>query len=293
MNSLQIESFLAVADVLSFTKAAEVLYVSQSDISKRIKALEKELGFLLFTRNNKNVKLTKNGKEIRKFFRKVTNQWEEVYSKAKEVDNIEKHTIRIGLIEGWNINSYLNDEKIYPIKYNIELEKINFLLRKLVSHKYDVVIGIKKGIYQAMEQEKLTGVHVEKLMDIKRIIYYSKNHPLANIDNLEMKSFNDYTLYTGKSKVAFEVTSALCEKEGFVGKKETTANIETKNFMVNKGIGFAVGDELSLVCNSTDYKYSFINQNNEVGVAWLSDIDIDKKESIKKIMQLFQNRIDE
>ena len=60
MNDLQIDCFLAVARNLSFTKAASELYISQPAVSRQIAALEDKLGFVLFDRSKRNIKLTKS-----------------------------------------------------------------------------------------------------------------------------------------------------------------------------------------------------------------------------------------
>lgn len=49
---------LAVAEYLSFRQAALALGVTQSSVSARIKALEEDLGVLLFERNTRGVRLT-------------------------------------------------------------------------------------------------------------------------------------------------------------------------------------------------------------------------------------------
>lgn len=53
---------LAVAEHLSFYRAANALGVSQSSVSARIKALEEDLGILLFERNTRGVRLTEAGR---------------------------------------------------------------------------------------------------------------------------------------------------------------------------------------------------------------------------------------
>lgn len=58
MTITQIKYFVAVAECLNFTKAADQLYVTQQVISKQIKHLEKEIGFDLFKRDKRNVILT-------------------------------------------------------------------------------------------------------------------------------------------------------------------------------------------------------------------------------------------
>ena len=61
MEFRQLEVFICVAKNLSFSKAAEELYISQPSVSAQIIALEKALGVQLLIRNNKSVSLTKAG----------------------------------------------------------------------------------------------------------------------------------------------------------------------------------------------------------------------------------------
>lgn len=61
MTFIQIQSFLAVAQYLNFSKAAEAIHTSQPAISYQIRMLEKELGTKLLDRNSHSVQLTKSG----------------------------------------------------------------------------------------------------------------------------------------------------------------------------------------------------------------------------------------
>src|SRR5436309_14042273 len=55
------QGFEAAARTLSFTKAAEELFITQSAVSRQIKALEDHLGLKLFERQPRALKLTENG----------------------------------------------------------------------------------------------------------------------------------------------------------------------------------------------------------------------------------------
>lgn len=71
MELNQLEVFVCVAKNLSFSKAAEELYISQPSVSSKINSLEKALGAQLFVRNTKGVSLTKTGLEFLLHARKI------------------------------------------------------------------------------------------------------------------------------------------------------------------------------------------------------------------------------
>lgn len=64
MNDRQIDCFLTVAQMLSFQKAADELYVTQPAVSYQIGALEHELGLQLFIRDRHSIKLTPAGESL-------------------------------------------------------------------------------------------------------------------------------------------------------------------------------------------------------------------------------------
>ncbi len=66
MNTQQLKSFIKVAENLSFSKAAEQLYISIPSISRNIKLIEDELGAVLFLRDKHRVQLTKAGQSFYK-----------------------------------------------------------------------------------------------------------------------------------------------------------------------------------------------------------------------------------
>lgn len=61
MNTIQLECFLAVAEYLNFSRAAEALKITQPAVSHQISSLEDELGAKLFQRTSKSVSLTQTG----------------------------------------------------------------------------------------------------------------------------------------------------------------------------------------------------------------------------------------
>ena len=80
-------TFINVAELGSFTKAAQLLGYSQSTISFQIKQLEDELGCLLFERINHTITLTERGRELVSYahqIRTLTDEFKESFEEEKE-----------------------------------------------------------------------------------------------------------------------------------------------------------------------------------------------------------------
>ena len=90
--------FLAVAEELNFRKASESLFISQPGLSKQIANLEEELGFKLFERNNRNVKLTSEGEYLQKEVSLILKNLENTLSDAKLMSEGLQGTIRMGYV---------------------------------------------------------------------------------------------------------------------------------------------------------------------------------------------------
>ena len=77
----KIESLLTVAKYGNFTRAAEVLSLTQPAVSHHIKQLETELGVLIFSRKKGDLKLTKAGEVVVKYALRINA----VYDRMREV----------------------------------------------------------------------------------------------------------------------------------------------------------------------------------------------------------------
>lgn len=89
--------FVAVAEELHFTRAAEKLYVSQPALSKQIRALERQLGAELFHRDRQGVALTATGTALLPYAERVLALWAEGASALAEVSAAERSTLVVGM----------------------------------------------------------------------------------------------------------------------------------------------------------------------------------------------------
>ncbi|MEU6880235.1 LysR substrate-binding domain-containing protein [Streptomyces sp. NPDC046712] len=89
--------FVAVAEELHFTRAAEKLYVSQPALSKQIRALERQLGAPLFDRDRHGVRLTPVGTALLPHARAVLAAWTEADEAVRRARAAEEATLVVGM----------------------------------------------------------------------------------------------------------------------------------------------------------------------------------------------------
>ncbi|MFI6618199.1 LysR family transcriptional regulator [Streptomyces sp. NPDC050528] len=89
--------FVAVAEELHFTRAAERLYVSQPALSKQIRALERQLGAELFRRDRQGVALTAAGAALLPYAERLLATWAEGTAALAEVTAAERSTLVVGM----------------------------------------------------------------------------------------------------------------------------------------------------------------------------------------------------
>jgi len=100
----QYEIFLKVAETGSITKAADILKYSQSNVSRIISDLEKELGVTLFYRTPKGVELTAHGKLTIPIIESIVNKNKELYEAAHGLSKHMSGILRVGCFTSINIS---------------------------------------------------------------------------------------------------------------------------------------------------------------------------------------------
>ncbi|KUJ63162.1 LysR family transcriptional regulator [Flavobacteriaceae bacterium CRH] len=191
MEIFQLEYFIITAEVLHFTKAAELCFVTQSGLSQQIKKLEEELGMPLFVRIGKKVQLTEAGSVFLIHAKQVI---ENVQSGKQAIDDLNQMIggeLRIGVtyIFGLLVLPIVNSfAKTYPhLKIVVEYGTTEPLEQKLLNNELDLVLVISSNEIELPFQKV-------PLFTSKLVMAVSKTHELAVLDKIAFKKIENIPL---------------------------------------------------------------------------------------------------
>ena len=151
MYNLQLETFIIVADMGSFNKAAEALYITPPAVTKQINLLEKDLDLKLFVRTHRGLALTEAGKSLYRDAKYIIQYCRESVDRAKKAMQEKDNIIRIGtspmtpaapLVQEWaKVQKEYPDIKLQIVPFMNSLENAREILKNL-GQNIDVVGGI-------------------------------------------------------------------------------------------------------------------------------------------------------
>lgn len=127
MNTGRLYEFLVLAKLLSFSKAADALYISQSVLTKHIQELEKELGCPVLTRTTHGVALTDAGKVLLKEAPDLINKCDSTLRRLRSHNIRSKGSVQVGIALEFSYSSHIhsffqNFSARYPdieLKYDV------------------------------------------------------------------------------------------------------------------------------------------------------------------------------
>ncbi|WP_026536596.1 LysR family transcriptional regulator [Arthrobacter sp. H14] len=141
-DPVQLRTFLAVAETLSFTRAAERLELSQPTVSQHIRKLESAAGRILITRDTREVRMTDNGDAMAGFARTILASHEA--AAAYFSGSAMRGRLRFGMADDLAITGLprilRNFRQLYPhINLELTVSQSDRLHRKLRSGQLDLV----------------------------------------------------------------------------------------------------------------------------------------------------------
>lgn len=149
MNTQQLESFLQVADTLSFAQAAQALNITQSAVSRQVRALEEELDVKLFRRTTRTVLLTPEGVLFLEHARAILGQLRLAAAKLHRQSEGQPQVLTIGCrgeVGMERLTLTLERCRTAIPSFHPMLKSIPYRssLTRLVQGELDVVFGVEE-----------------------------------------------------------------------------------------------------------------------------------------------------
>ena len=155
----QLRYFLAVAEHLNFTRAAEQMGIAQPPLSQHILALERQLNVKLFVRSRRNVALTPEGEALVSFARRLNNTTQMAAQVVQAIARGEDGPLALGAIFSsiYTVIPHILPPFIqrYPkVKLHLQEMTISQQISALKEHRIDA--GILRGPINEQELEAVT-----------------------------------------------------------------------------------------------------------------------------------------
>lgn len=186
MGDQKLIAFKTVAETLSFSKTADLLFVSQPAISKSIRELESEFGLQLFHRKGNKITLTHDGKILKKQVDSILSQYQELYSQVASLKNSFPTHVKLGA--STTISQYVLPQLLPQLKRTfpfIELELLNGNTQKI--EKEVLKQNIELGFIEGQSQNKQ--LKYQFFMKDELVLIAHHSNPISNRDSLSIDEF--------------------------------------------------------------------------------------------------------
>jgi len=178
----QLQIFEAVVQHLSYTRAAEILHLSQPAVSMQIKQLESEVGIPLFERMGKKLYLTEAGDELLLYARNISQQLVELDDVMDEMRGSERGRLTIAVATTANYFALKLLGEFYKrfAGANISLDVTNraSLLKHMTENTVDMVI-------MGQPPEEMD-VEATSFLDNPLVVIAPKDHALVSQKNIPL-----------------------------------------------------------------------------------------------------------
>lgn len=255
MNTQQLESFIQVAENLNFARAAEVLNITQSAVSRQINSLETELGTKLFNRSTRSVSLTPAGIS---FLEDAKDVLTKLQMASLKVHNHEKSNIQIISIACSNESNLIYLSKTLS-RCRLQMPELHPFLR-IIPHRsivnlfihgeIDVLFGFKDDI------PIRNGISYKELNKFNICCAIPAEHPFSRREEIHEKELYSESMIICNS---YEIPSRVANIQNRLERQflpESTYYCEDLQVMlsfIKAGYGFAVLPEGTSVDSEITY----------------------------------------
>lgn len=282
MTSQQIQYFLSAARHLSFTRAAEEFYTSQPTISRQIAALEEELGFELFYREGKQLRLTSGGLVMLAEFRQQQAALQNAVQRVEQIRSGFEGSLSIGFLSSFDTDVYVYPPTMafsdcYP-NITIKMDSGSFapLRQRLFDGEYDIIFTY------SFDLPYMRDVLSQPVYQTGCSLVSSAHHPLARLDSITADDLRGQTLILPFSShlKGWEASISAMLERGFGLSAEdyqrfrvrVVDTLETKQFLVRAGAGIGITGNCAFYAYDSRYAlFPIPGETLQIHAVWRKD----------------------
>jgi DNA-binding transcriptional LysR family regulator len=241
----QARYFIAAAEHLNFTRAAEACHVSQPSLTVAIKKLEEEFGGPLFHREGKRILLSELGHRLRPFISQMAEQAETVRQAAKDFRLLKQVPLRLGImntIGPTRLTALLADFKEnHPgVELGVYEGALADLQGRLDAGELDMAVLHAPGGHAP-------GTRTTQLYRERYVVIVPPGHPFERLDTVRLCDTHGKAYVDRLACELRETVMTVCGQAGI----ELYANFRSEREdwiqgMVMSGMGFAFMPEYSV-----------------------------------------------
>ncbi|MGI5971292.1 MAG: LysR family transcriptional regulator [Oscillospiraceae bacterium] len=279
MNEVQIRCFLTVARYMNFSRASEVLYISQPAISRHIGNLERELGAKLFDRREKPVCFTAAGQAYYDFFSRFTEEFSELKMEYAPGQRSVSSTLSFAINSLWYCNDALSGcisrfESRHPeIRVTMNQYLSTNLASSIAGKDADILIHMTSILQDTPD------LQVRQIGCVRNAFFYSFKHPLARHASPELADFaksrfvyiedGSASPETLRAGICAKIRSLFPEAQADEDFLYPAPNSDVASSLVDDGICVIMQDEWARLRHRPTIRTFLLERSEEsVSIAW-------------------------
>lgn len=244
MEFRQLEYFAAVCKEMHFSRAAENLCTTQSNLSQQIKFLENELGMPLFDRIGKRIALTEAGKILLDQCHIIFERIDYIKGAITDLKRMEGGRLDIGILPGDGDLLFdtllINFHRTYP--------KLSIRVTETVDVYEQVVAGIRDLGVTIVPANPDDRISIIPLFHEEFALAIHSDHPFAKSKAIAFEQLQQLKMVMfGPEHQITKVIHSCCREKGIeLDNSIVTSTLSTLLSLVEQGIGAAILPRLLL-----------------------------------------------
>ncbi len=240
MDTASLTAFLAVVDTGSFSEAAEKLFLTQPAISKRIAAMEQQLGTAVFHRAGRQIMLNEAGRALLPKARKMLALMHDTRQEIINLNGAVKGTLSIATSHHIGLRRLPNILQAFTRQYpevRLDIRFVDSEASYEMLNRGEIELGII-----TLSPQQMPNIHAHKLWHDPLCFMAAQDHPLAALKTVTTEQLGQYqAVLPGRNTFTYQVVQNLFEQEQLTLQTAMSTNyLETLRMLAAIGLAWCI-----------------------------------------------------